>query len=65
MRYRGQEEVVQKCLFLSTFRVKNVHEEIGGGQKRATLCPGHVVIKCPPIRKQAFEIRVDLSEIGT
>ena len=37
----GQEEVVggPKCLFLSTFRVKNLHVEIGGGQKRATLCP--------------------------
>ena len=31
--------VVQKVSFLSTFRVKNVHVEVGGGQKRAKLCP--------------------------
>ena len=29
----------KKYLFLSTFRVKNVHVEVGGGQKRAKLCP--------------------------
>ena len=29
----------KKSLFLSTFRVKNVHVEVGGGQKRAKLCP--------------------------
>ena len=29
----------QKCLFLSKFRVKNVYVEVGGGQKRAKLCP--------------------------
>ena len=28
-----------KCLFLSTFRVEIVHVEVGGGQKRAKLCP--------------------------
>ena len=32
---RGDPE---KSLFLSTFRVKNVHVDIGGGQKRAKLC---------------------------
>ena len=31
--------MVQKPLFLSTFRVKNVHVEVGGGQRRAKLCP--------------------------
>ena len=31
--------VVKKCLFLSTFMVKNVHVEVGGGHKRAKLCP--------------------------
>ena len=39
---RGQEEVVggrKKSPFLSTFRVENVHVEVGGGQKRARLCP--------------------------
>ena len=35
----------KKSLFLSTFRVKNVHIEVGGGQKRAKLCR---VIECPP-----------------
>ena len=29
--------VVQKSLFLSTFGVKNVHVEVGGGQKKAKL----------------------------
>ena len=29
----------QKSLFLYTFRAKNVHVEVGGGQKRAHLCP--------------------------
>jgi hypothetical protein len=29
----------QKSLFLSTFRVKNVHVEVGGGQKSSKLCP--------------------------
>ena len=29
----------KKSLFLSTFRVKNVHVEVGGGQKRSKLCP--------------------------
>ena len=29
----------KKSLFLSTFRVKNVHVEVGSGQKRAKLCP--------------------------
>ena len=28
-----------KMSFLSTFRVENVHVEVGGGQKRAKLCP--------------------------
>ena len=28
-----------KCPFLSTFRVKNVHEEVLRGQKRSKLCP--------------------------
>ena len=28
----------KKILFLSTFRVKNDHVDIGGGQKRAKLC---------------------------
>ena len=32
---RGQEEVVKKSLFLSTFRVKNVIVEVACGQKRA------------------------------
>ena len=31
--------------FLSTFRVENVHVEVGGGQKRTKLCPR--VIECP------------------
>ena len=35
----------KKCLFLSTFRVKNVHVEIGGGQKGQNCV--HVVIECP------------------
>ena len=38
---RGQREVVQKCQFLSTLRL------VGGGQKRAKLCPRRVVIECP------------------
>ena len=29
----------KKSLFLSTFKVKNVHVEVGGGQKRTKLCP--------------------------
>ena len=29
----------KKSLFLSMFRVKNVHVEVGGGQKMAKLCP--------------------------
>ena len=29
----------KKCIFLSMFRVKNVQVEVGGGQKRAKLCP--------------------------
>ena len=29
----------KKYLFLSTFRVKNVQVEVGGGQKKAKLCP--------------------------
>ena len=28
-----------KYLFLSTFRVRNVHVDVGGGWKRAKLCP--------------------------
>ena len=35
----------KKCLILSTFRVKNVNVEVGGGQKRAKLCPRNVVIE--------------------
>ena len=31
--------MVQKIPFLSTFRVENVQVEVGGGQKRAKLCP--------------------------
>ena len=31
--------MVQKCKFLSTFKVKNVHVEVGGGKKRTKLCP--------------------------
>ena len=30
-------QVVQKCQFLSTFRVKNVHVEVGGGQKKVKI----------------------------
>ena len=40
-------QVVKKCLFLSTFRVKNVHVEVGGGQKEQNCV--HVVIECPLI----------------
>ena len=37
----------KRSLFLSTFRVKNIHLEVGGGQKRAKLCPrSH---RMPPI----------------
>jgi hypothetical protein len=31
--------MAKKVSFLSTLRVKNVHMEVGGGQKRAKLCP--------------------------
>ena len=39
----GQEEVVggvpgrwsKHCQFLSTFKIRNIHVEVGGGQKRA------------------------------
>ena len=45
-RLRGQKGVVggQKNLFLSTVRVKNVHIEVGCGQKGQNCV--HVVIKC-------------------
>ena len=39
-----------------------VHVEVGGGQKRAKLCPSRVVIKCPPkdyhdkIRRKLFRV---------
>ena len=37
----------KKSLFLSRFRVKNVHIEVGGGQKRAKLCPrSHCMPPC-------------------
>ena len=29
----------RRTLFWSTFRVKNVHVEVGGGQERTKLCP--------------------------
>ena len=37
--YVDKKRCSNKCLFLSTFRVKIVHVEVGGGQKRAKLCP--------------------------
>ena len=41
----------KNCQFLSTFKIKNVHVKIGGGQKRAKLRPrstveyGHKITK--------------------
>ena len=49
---RGGRYVVQKSLFLSTFRVENVHVEVGGGVKKGQNCV-HVVIECPLTDKKA------------
>ena len=38
-RWWVRQVVQKKSLFLSTTRVKNVHVEVGGGQKREKLCP--------------------------
>ena len=48
---------------MSTFRVKNVHVEVGSGQKKRQNCV-HVVIECPhqAIKHKVLNLKDDVTQ---